>query len=211
MQGEGGDNHFRTEFFQKLRHYADENEALLIFDEVQTGFFGSGKAWLWQHHGVAPDITCFGKKTQVCGVYASKRLDEIAENVFARSSRINSTWGGSLTDMVRCRRFIEIIGAENLAENITQQGERMLSGLRDLAREHGGISNVRGRGSLVAFRLENAGLRDGMLKDLYAKKLMALASGTESIRLRLPLTVSSSEVDEALARIASCMPSQVQA
>src|SRR5262245_24588714 len=118
MQGEGGDNHFRAEFLRKLRQYADEREALLIFDEVQTGFFGSGKAWLWQHLDVAPDVVAFGKKTQVCGIYANRRVDEVADNVFARPGRINSTWGGSLTDMVRCRRLLEIIRSEDLAANV---------------------------------------------------------------------------------------------
>ncbi|MEE8469468.1 MAG: aminotransferase class III-fold pyridoxal phosphate-dependent enzyme, partial [Planctomycetota bacterium] len=96
LQGEGGDNHFRPGFLGRLREYADKHEALLIFDEVQTGFFGSGKPWLWQHHGVEPDIVAFGKKTQVCGIYAGPRIDEVADNVFVRSSRINSTWGGNL-------------------------------------------------------------------------------------------------------------------
>ena len=94
MQGEGGDNHFRDEFLQKLRQYADEREALLIFDEVQTGFYGSGKPWLWQHSGVRPDVVSFGKKTQTCGIYAGSRIDEVPDNVFKLSSRINSTWGG---------------------------------------------------------------------------------------------------------------------
>ncbi|MFT5463759.1 MAG: L-lysine 6-transaminase, partial [Planctomycetota bacterium] len=109
MQGEGGDKQFRTEFLQKLRDYADANEALLIFDEVQTGFFGSGKTWFWQHQGVAPDVVSFGKKSQVCGIYASKRVEEVEDHVFVKSSRINSTWGGNLVDMVRSRRFIDVI------------------------------------------------------------------------------------------------------
>jgi len=209
MQGEGGDNHFRTEFFQKLRSYADENEALLVFDEVQTGFYGSGKAWLWQHHGVAPDVVAFGKKTQVCGLYASERVDEIPENVFARSSRINSTWGGNLVDMVRCRRFIEIIHDESLAENITAQGERVLLGLRRLGAEHGTLFNIRGRGSLIAFRLETPTVRDTMVKELFERRMMVLASGEDSIRLRLPLTFTEAEADEAVSRIESCLPSKV--
>jgi L-lysine 6-transaminase len=95
MQGEGGDNHFRPEFLARLRRYADEREALLVFDEVQTGFFGSGKPWMWQIHGVAPDVVAFGKKTQVCGIYASARVDEVEGNVFQQASRINSTWAGT--------------------------------------------------------------------------------------------------------------------
>jgi len=65
IQGEGGDNHFRKEFLQKLRILADENEFLLIFDEVQTGLGITGEWWAHQALGVTPDIMCFGKKMQM--------------------------------------------------------------------------------------------------------------------------------------------------
>ncbi len=209
MQGEGGDNHFRSEFLQKLRNYADQEEALLIFDEVQTGFYGSGKAWLWQHKGVAPDVVCFGKKTQVCGIYANRRVEEVKDHVFERSSRINSTWGGSLVDMVRSHRFIEIIREEGLADSITAMGERMLSGLRGIAREKGTFTNVRGLGSLIAFTCENSEARDTMLASLFDQKLMALAAGPESIRFRMPLIVREGEVDRALEAVAAAIPAGV--
>jgi L-lysine 6-transaminase len=211
MQGEGGDNHFRTEFLAALRRIADEREALLIFDEVQTGFFGSGKPWLWEHHGVEPDVVAFGKKTQVCGLYANSRVDDVPENVFHTSSRINSTWGGNLVDMVRCRRFIEIIEKEQLAANVAARGAEFLGGLRDLARERGHITNARGVGSLVAFTLDSAATRDKMLCDLYAQKVLALASGERAIRFRLPLIISADEVAEALGRVSDCMPAGVRA
>ncbi len=211
MQGEGGDNHFRTEFLARLRRYADEQEALLVFDEVQTGFFGSGKPWLWMHHGVAPDVVAFGKKTQVCGIYASRRLDEVPEHVFKRQSRINSTWGGNLTDMVRCRRFIEIILRERLAEAVTHVGEHCMAGLRRMAAEEGAFSNVRGRGSLVAFTIGDTAVRDRLIKALYARKAIVLASGPVSIRLRLPFTMTTAEVDELLARLRSALPAAVAA
>ncbi len=206
MQGEGGDNHFRTEFLARLRRYADENEALLLFDEVQTGFFGSGKPWMWQHHDVRPDVVAFGKKTQICGIYAGPRVDEVAENVFHVVSRINSTWGGSLTDMVRSQRFIEIIVEDGLTENVAREGARFVQGLRHLGRERGGITNVRGLGSLAAFTLPTADARQAMLKDLREKKLLALASGERAIRFRMPLTVNAREIDLALERIAACLP-----
>ncbi|MCY2960468.1 MAG: L-lysine 6-transaminase [Planctomycetota bacterium] len=208
MQGEGGDNHFRPEFLAKLRQYADENEALLVFDEVQTGFFGSGKPWMWQHHGVRPDVVAFGKKTQVCGVYCGTRVDEVKDNVFHLPSRINSTWGGSLVDMVRSQRFIEIIVEEKLCENVAQQGERFVAGLRTLGKERGGFTNVRGKGSLVAFTLANPDARNALLKDLREKKFLALASGERAIRFRMPLNVSAREVDLALERIAACLPAR---
>ena len=77
----------------------------------------TGTAWAYQQLGVAPDVVAFGKKTQVCGVMAGRRVDEIADNVFAVASRINSTWGGNLTDMVRARRILEVIEADGLFEN----------------------------------------------------------------------------------------------
>lgn len=210
MQGEGGDNHFRTEFLAKLRQLADENEALLVFDEVQTGFFGSGKPWLWQHHGVAPDVVAFGKKTQVCGIYANARVDEVPDNVFQKVGRINSTWGGNLTDMVRSKRFIEIIVAEKLGENIARMGKHFVEGLRRLGRERGEISNVRGLGSLVAFTLSTPQRRQALLGELRDRGLLALASGESAIRFRLPLTVSKGEIDQALERIDACLLSKVR-
>lgn len=209
MQGEGGDNHFRPEFFKELRRLCDEHNALLIFDEVQTGFFGSGAPWLWQKKGVAPDIVAFGKKTQVCGIYAGPRVDEVKDNVFHRSSRINSTWGGNLVDMVRCRRFIEIIENENLAASVDRMGERAIAGLRSLAKDHGQISNVRGEGSLVAFSLESPSARDAFLKRLSDRKVIALPSGEQSIRFRLPLVVREREIDEGLERVGDCLTASV--
>ncbi|HUU60991.1 MAG TPA: L-lysine 6-transaminase [Acidimicrobiia bacterium] len=209
MQGEGGDNHFRGEFLARLRRYADEHEALLIFDEVQTGFYGSGKAWWWQHLGVAPDIVAFGKKTQVCGIYASPRVDEVANNVFSLPSRINSTWGGNLADMVRCRRFIEIIEEDGLAAHVTAMGERLLAGLRDIARRTGEFENVRGRGSLAAITPETAEARDRLLKEMFARELVVLPSGARAIRFRLPFIINPAEIDEILNRVEASLPAKV--
>jgi len=209
MQGEGGDNHFRKEFLQKLRQYADENEALLIHDEVQTGFFGSGKPWLWQHHDVKPDIVSFGKKTQVCGIYSNTRIDEVPENVFHRSSRINSTWGGNLVDMVRCRKFIDIVLKDKLADNVAEAGCMLIGGLQELARDRGYFSNVRGIGSLIAFTLETPKQRDEMIASLFKQRVIALASGERAIRFRMPLVISKDEIKLALERVEACLPAKV--
>lgn len=200
MQGEGGDNHFRPQFLQRLRQYADAHEAMLIFDEVQTGFFGSGTAWLWQQLDVAPDLVAFGKKTQICGFYGNRRVDEVADNVFVRPSRINSTWGGNLVDMVRCRRFLDIIDREQLAQNARARGQQVVDGLRGVARRTGKLANVRGVGTLVAFTLPTAEARNQALQGLAKQKVLALASGPASIRFRLPMVLSAAEADELVAR-----------
>ncbi len=209
MQGEGGDNHFRPEFLKRLRRFADEEESLLVLDEVQTGFFGSGSPWMWQRLGVRPDVVAFGKKTQVCGLYAGPRVDEVTDNVFVRASRINSTWGGNLTDMVRCRQFIDIILGEKLHENVALQGERFITGLRRIAKSRSAFTNVRGVGSLIAFTLESPAARDEFLAKLHERNVLALRSGAQAIRFRMPFVIAASEIDWALDRIESCLPAIV--
>jgi L-lysine 6-transaminase len=202
IQGEGGDNHFRPEFFRRLRALADELDFLLIFDEVQTGVGLTGSMWCWQQMGVAPDLFAFGKKTQVCGFAASHRIDEIRDNVFRVSSRINSTWGGNLVDMLRCARYLEIIQAENLVENARVVGEHLQSRLRDLAQEFPGVmSNVRGRGLFIAFDLPDKAMRDRTLAACLEHGLMALASGASAVRFRPHLVLSREDADEGVRRL----------
>ena len=126
IQGEGGDNHFTEQFHKNLRRLADEKELLLIYDEVQTGVGLTGKMWAHQHYNVVPDMICFGKKMQVCGILSGDRVREVKNNVFEEKSRINSTWGGNLVDMVRSQRYLEIIRDERLVENAEQVGNYLL-------------------------------------------------------------------------------------
>lgn len=200
IQGEGGDNHFRKEFFAALRTLADENDIMLIYDEVQTGIGLTGKMWCHEHYGVKPDMLVFGKKTQVCGFLCSKRIDGVENNVFHESSRLNSTWGGNLVDMVRFRRYLEIIVTENLIENARVVGDYFIESLHELADGTDGlISNVRGRGLMIAFTLPENTLRDKMLKLLFENGLIALASGEKAVRFRPTLSLTKEHVDETIA------------
>ena len=201
MQCEGGDRTFRPEFLRALRDFAHEAECLLIFDEVQTGFFGSGKPWYWQHSGATPDLVAFGKKSQVCGMYAGPRLDEVEDNVFHKSSRISSTWGGGLTDMVRSRRFIELIVEHGYCQNAHERGEQIKAGLRRIAKDTNKFTSVRGEGTLLAFDFANGEQRGEMLKKLYDHKVLGLPCGDKTVRLRTPLSMEAGEADEVLNRI----------
>jgi L-lysine 6-transaminase len=201
IQGEGGDNHFRKEFFQQLRRICDENEMLLIFDEVQAGMGITGRMWACQHYGVTPDLLCFGKKAQVCGVMAGPRLDEVKDNVFRKPSRINSTWGGNLIDMVRCKHLLNIYESENLVDNAARMGERVITRLRALAAEEPVISAVRGEGLMIAFDLAYGEIRDTFWKGCYDVGLLTVRSGKRSIRLRPALDITPDVVDEAVGMI----------
>ncbi len=202
IQGEGGDNHFRPEFFSELRRLADENEAMLIFDEVQTGVGLTGKMWAYQHMGVLPDILCFGKKMQICGMMASRRIDDVRDNVFAESSRINSTWGGNLVDMARACEYLRIIHEEKLVENAAVKGKRLLDGFSALQQEFGSIMhNARGRGLMCAFDLLDTTTRDQLLEATFEREVLIIPTGPTGVRFRPSLAITDAEMDEGLNRL----------
>jgi L-lysine 6-transaminase len=199
IQGEGGDRHFRPQFFAAMRDLCDEFDALLIFDEVQTGCGMTGTPWAYQQLGVQPDVVAFGKKTQVCGVMAGRRVDEVRDNVFAVSSRINSTWGGNLVDMVRSRRILETIEADELMPRAAKAGRHLVDRLTALGEEFPGqVIDVRGRGLMCAFSLPSAAERDELVRSLWDRHVIMLASGPDSVRFRPALTVSREEIDAAV-------------
>lgn len=202
IQGEGGDNHFRPEYFRAMRQLCDENDMLLIYDEVQSGVGLTGKMWAYEHYGVEPDMICFGKKTQVCGFAAGQRLFDIDDNVFAVSSRINSTWGGNLTDMVRSQRYFEVIDEEGLVDNAATVGAYFLGELQRFGDEFPNlVSNVRGRGLMTAFDLPSGDVRDAALQAFMANDVMVLSSGHRSARFRPPLNLSMDEAAEGIKRM----------
>jgi L-lysine 6-transaminase len=180
-----------------------EHETLFIMDEVQTGVGMTGSLWAHQQLGLAPDVVAFGKKTQVCGVMAGRRVEELPTNATRVSSRINSTWGGNLTDMVRARRIYEVIEAEGLVERAASLGRGLLAGLQGLAERHPDlVSNPRGRGLMCAIDLPDADVRNAVVADLFEKEqVMIIPTGERGIRFRPTLTVAEEEISLALAAL----------
>ena len=200
IQGEGGDNHFRGEFFQELRALADEHEFMLIYDEVQTGVGVTGKMWAHQlfNSSARPDIIAFGKKMQICGIFAGERVDEVENNVFHESSRINSTWGGNVVDMVRITLYLEIIAAEDLVNQAATNGDYLVAKLHDIQADFDGlVSNVRGRGLFAAFDLPDGTARDNLADLIIAEGALILGSGKKAIRFRPHLNITREEIDLA--------------
>jgi len=203
IQGEGGDNHFRESFFRQLRKLADEHEFLLIYDEVQTGIGLTGKMWAHQHYGedCRPDIISFGKKTQVCGMFAGQRIDEVDGHVFKESSRLNSTWGGNLVDMVRFTLCLEIIEQENLISQVVENGAYLKLGIETIQSRYDNVSNARNLGLFGAFDLPNTKDRDKLIGLIADEGALMLGCGYSSIRFRPHLNISQSEIDQGLEMI----------
>ena len=200
IQGEGGDNHFRGEFLQELRALADEHEFMLIYDEVQTGVGITGKMLAHQlfNSSTRPDIICFGKKTQICGIFAGKRVDEVENNVFHESSRLNSTWGGNIVDMVRISLYLEIMEKEDLVNQAATNGDYLLAKLHDIQADFDGVvNNARGRGLFAAFDLLDGSTRDTLANLIISEGALILGSGKKSIRFRPHLNITKEEIDLA--------------
>ena len=200
IQGEGGDNHFRGEFFQELRALADEHEFMLIYDEVQTGVGVTGKMWAHQlfNSSARPDIIAFGKKMQICGIFAGERVDEVENNVFHESSRLNSTWGGNIVDMVRITLYLEIIAAEDLVNQAATNGDYLVDKIHDIQADFDGlVSNVRGRGLFAAFDLPDGTARDNLANLIIDEGALILGSGKKAIRFRPHLNITRKEIDLA--------------
>jgi L-lysine 6-transaminase len=198
IQGEGGDNHFRGEWLKKLRTICDQHNVLLIFDEVQCGMGVTGKVWCFQNFDVVPDLVAFGKKAQVCGVMAGPRLDEVKDNAFRLPSRLNSTWGGNYTDMVRSTHLMRIIEQDNLVANAGRVGKHFLQQLQQLQTEFPMITGARGRGLFLSFDLPDPQTREEIWKGLFDLGVLTLRSGEQAIRFRPAMDISTEVVDQAV-------------
>ena len=202
IQGEGGDNHMRSEFLTAMQDLCREHDALFVMDEVQTGFGMTGSNWLFQQLGLSPDLVAFGKKSQVCGVMAGGRIDEVPDNVFHVSSRINSTWGGNLTDCVRARRILEVIEEQDLVAAAARQGKFLLDQLTEVAARHDAVSNPRGRGLMCAIDFATPELRDEVKARLRDDEhVLLLACGERSLRFRPALNITEESLALACAAL----------
>ncbi len=206
IQAEGGDRHLRGEWLRAMQELCVRNDALFILDEVQTGVGVTGTPWCHTQLGLEPDVVAFGKKVQLGGIMAGRRVDEVSDNVFAVPSRINSTWGGNLVDMVRSTRLLEIIEETGAIKNAGVVGAHLLEQVEAIAARHPGlVSNPRGRGLLVALDVRTAGERDEIITTMRTDEhVLVLACGERTIRFRPALSVSADEIDrgcEALGRV----------
>ena len=130
---------------------------------------------------------------------AGDRVLEVEKNVFKESSRINSTFGGNLVDMIRFKIILETIEKFSLLKNAKDKGEYLLDKIKFLEENFPGfVSNSRGKGLFSAFDLPSSTERDRVVKQAYSNKLLILSSGDYSVRFRPHLTVTTEEIDIAI-------------
>lgn len=200
IQCEGGDRYIDVDFLIGIQYLCNKYDILFILDEVQTGFYSTGKPWCFQHYDLKPDLVIFGKKSQQCGVFGSSKLDKVKNHCFNVSGRISSTWGGNLLDMIRSTHIMDIIKNDDLSKNVICQGSRWLNQMKQI--NDNKIKNIRGLGTILAFDCNSTFERDELIDILYTKyNHLVLSCGYNSVRFRPHLAVTSDEIDESISRI----------
>jgi L-lysine 6-transaminase len=139
---------------------------------------------------------------QLGGVMAGRRVDQVSDNVFTVSGRINSTWGGGLADMVRSRRLLEIIERDELIEQAAKVGDWLLGRLQALGERHAElVSNVRGRGLMCALDLPARAARDTVVQRLLDERVIVLPAGERTVRFRPALDITEQELEFGLTAL----------
>lgn len=194
IQGAGGHRVAVKEFFQGLSELAHKYGVYLAFDEVQTGLGATGKMWAIDHFDLphTPMAIAAGKKFGTGVVYMKEPLEDIGV--------LDSTWGGTLADMVRVVREVEIMESENLMARAAENGERLAKGLQSLVEKYPMLSNVRGLGLYQGVSLSSPELKAKLVQVAREEfGLLLLGAGSRSIRTRPNLSVTAAEVDEFIS------------
>lgn len=193
IQGAGGQRVAAPEFFKELSELAYKHDVYLAFDEVQTSLGATGKMFGIDHFDLPhpPMAVAVGKKFGCGAVYMHEPLDDIGV--------LDSTWGGTLADMVRVVQEVKIVEDEGLIEAAVAKGERLADGLRRLAEPPSPIYNVRGLGLYQGFSLRSSEAKAELInRALNEHNLLLLGAGRQSIRTRPNLSVTNEDIDRFL-------------
>jgi len=186
IQSTYGDRYIPTSILKALYSLCKKLNVPLIFDEIQTGFFTTGKKWYFQHIGIKPDIVIFGKKAQVSGIMVNKKFSEI----FNHELKLNVTWNSDLLDMLRSYKIIEYVNKNKILKNIRTQSEDLLVFLNSFSE----LYSVRLCGYIIAFDLKTTKKRDLFFKILFSNEILVNPTGSKTIRMRPNLDTKLSEV-----------------
>ena len=199
VQGEGGVRPGSTEYLQGVRKLCDERGALLIVDEVQTGFGRTGKMFAFEHHGIRPDILCLAKGmaggVPMGAVALGDRVTGIHPGVHG------STFGGNPLACAAALAAIRVLQQENLVGQAAEKGAYLLDKL--LALDAPQIREVRGLGLMVGIELR--GRSQPYLEALLAQGVLALPAGSTVIRLLPPLVIEYEELDAVIGAVAGVL------
>lgn len=197
IQGEGGIIPAEKEWLTKVRKRCDETGTLLIFDEIQTGFFRTGSLFAFQYYDVVPDILCLAKAMaggMPMGAFVSS--SEIFE-VFKKDPPLNhvTTFGGHPLSCAAAHANLQTL----LSDNFAQKAKTIEKAARNILKGNG-IIEVRGRGAMLGLQLENSDLTQKVVHDCFKKGLILgwTLHSNSLIRLAPPLIIKKKLLGESL-------------
>ncbi len=188
VQGEGGVHPADNDYLQALRERCDRTGAMLILDEIQTGFGRTGKWFGFQHAGIVPDIIAVAKAIGG-GLPMGAVCWRAAHGPIGRASH-GSTFGGNPLACAAAIATLSIIRDQNIVEQVSSNGDWLINELRNLELRR--VRTVRGRGLMVG--LELRGRVTPVLKALQEQGVLALPAGLNTLRLLPPLIISRDEL-----------------
>ena len=194
IQGEGGVVPASVEYLQAARKMCTDRGILLMIDEVQTGFARTGKWFGFEHAKIKPDVVmlakAMGNGMPIGALWASQQV----ASVFKPGDH-GSTYSGTALATAAARATMQLMIEMNAPEVVMQKGAELTAKLQTI----GGVVNVRGRGLLLAAELSPELDAKKVASQLLDKGLVVNGVTSHALRLAPPFTVSSEEIDEAIA------------
>ncbi len=197
IQGEGGIRPLSQEFFAEARALASSTGALLIADEIQAGMGRTGKWCAYQHYGIQPDVTTLAKPL-AGGIPLGAVLctEEVARSIHAGMH--GTTFGGGPLACAVAIAVIDHIEQEHLLEHATEVGDYFQQRLRELARRHDAIVDVRGKGLMLAAELDSAELAKLTVAEMLKRRILINCTSETVLRFLPPYILEREHVDEAI-------------
>jgi acetylornithine/N-succinyldiaminopimelate aminotransferase len=202
MQGEGGIVPGTQDFLQGLRDLCDEHNALLIFDEVQTGVGRSGELYAYKNYGITPDILTSAKSLGGgFPVGAMLATDAVAKSLVIGTH--GSTYGGNALASAVALAAVEFIDTPEVLEGVKKRHDLFREHLETINRKYGVFKEIRGMGLLMGAQMSDA--YEGRAKDILPlaieEGLMALIAGPNVLRMAPSLVIPEADIAEGMARL----------
>jgi acetylornithine/succinyldiaminopimelate/putrescine aminotransferase len=193
VQGESGIHPLGDDMLEAAREACDAHGALLVFDEVQCGMGRTGTLWAYEQTAVRPDVMTVAK-----GLGGGLPIGAcITSPAYADTLQLGdhgSTFAGGPVPCAAAHAVLDVLSDPAFLDGVRAKGAQLLAGLQHLP-----VANVRGRGPMVAF--DTDGAPELATRLLTEQRLVVNATGPATIRLLPPLTVSTEEIEDALARL----------
>ncbi|MEQ5222107.1 aspartate aminotransferase family protein [Providencia alcalifaciens] len=206
VQGEGGVTPATLEFLQGVRQLCDENNALLIFDEVQSGMGRTGKLFSYMHYDVTPDILTTAKALGGgFPISAMITTEDIAQTMEVGSH--GTTYGGNPLACAVGNAAFDIINTDEVLEGVAKRRELFIAHLNKLNDQYGIFAEIRGMGLLIGAELKGKLLNRSkdVLQASAAEGLMMLSAGANVLRFTPSLIISEEEINSGMAKLTAAI------